>query len=68
VGFSITPKYLSSTKSGAIDIGRDSMDYVDMWRDAALPTSPAAVAMVALAEKKLRNLRELRKGREDDKE
>jgi hypothetical protein len=68
VGFNITPKYLPSRESAAIDIARDSMDYVDMWRDAALPTSAAGGAIVASAEEKLRNLRELGKGRRNDEE
>ena len=66
VGFRITPNYLSRNKAVAIDIARDSMDYVDMWRDAALPTSAAGVAIVAKAEEKLRKVRELRKGPKDD--
>jgi hypothetical protein len=65
-GFSITPKYLSSNESVANDIARDSMDYADMWRDAALPPSVAGAAIVASAEEKLRTLRESRKGRRDD--
>jgi hypothetical protein len=66
VGFSITPKYLSTNKSVAIDIARNSMDYVDMWRDAALPRSASGDAIVAMAEEKLREVRELREGRKDD--
>jgi len=66
VGFRITPNYLSTNKSVAIDIAHDSMDYADMWLDVAFPRSSAGDAIVAMAEEKLRKVRELRKVHMDD--